>query len=165
MKTFSENWTVSPHLHEVELVYRTDSGLSSKPQLQSPSDVHSYLLSIWNMDKVELQEEFYVILLNNAMRVLGWCKISTGGKSATIVDVSHVVQVAVLGNASSIILAHNHPSGKLIPSSSDINLTERIQKSLRPLSISVNDHIIISRQGFYSFLDHNKMPENRRSNG
>jgi len=158
MKNFSEKWAVDPQLHEVELVYRTSTSNTNKPQLCSPGEVSDYLRSIWKQDRIELQEEFYVLLLNNAMRVLGWSKISSGGRTATIVDVSYVVQLAVLSNASSVIVAHNHPSGALKPSTADINLTKRIQKALQTLSISLNDHIIICRQGYYSFLDHNKIP-------
>ena len=164
MNNISDNWTVDPHLQEVELVYRSTVDHSGKPQLCSPSEVHEYLKSIWNTDRIEHQEEFYVILLNNSMNVLGWSRISTGGRSATIVDVSYIVQLAALSNASSVIVAHNHPSGLLRPSSADINLTNRIQKALNILSINLNDHIIICRQGYYSFLDHKKMPNKYSDN-
>ena len=158
MEKLSERWAVNPQLDEVELVYRTSTENANKPQLSSPEEVSDYLRSIWNQDHIELQEEFYVLLFNNAMRVLGWSKISSGGRSATIVDVSYIVQLAVLSNASSVIIAHNHPSGTLKPSTADINLTKRIQNALQILSITLKDHIILSRQGYYSFLDHNRMP-------
>lgn len=158
MEKLSEDWAVNPQLDEVELVYRTSTVNANKPQLCSPTEASDYLRSIWNQNRIELQEEFYVLLFNNALRVLGWSKISSGGRSATIVDVSYIVQLAVLSNASSVIIAHNHPSGTLKPSTADINLTKRIQKALQILSISLKDHIILSRQGYYSFLDHNWMP-------
>jgi len=158
MEKLSERWAVNPQLDEVELVYRTSASNANKPQLSSPEEVSDYLRSIWNQDHIELQEEFYVLLFNNAMRVLGWSKISSGGRTATIVDVSYIVQLAVLSNASSVIIAHNHPSGTLKPSTADINLTKRIQNALQILSITLKDHIILSRQGYYSFLDHNRMP-------
>jgi len=158
MEKLSEKWAVNPQLDEVGLVYRTSTVNANKPQLSSPSEISDYLRSIWNQDHFELQEEFYVLLFNNAMRVLGWSKISSGGRIATIIDVSYIVQLAVLSNASSVIVAHNHPSGILNPSTADINLTKRIQKALQILSISLKDHIILSSQGYYSFLDHNGMP-------
>lgn len=164
MNKVSENWTVDPQLQEVELVYRSTTDHTGNPQLSSPTKAHKYIMSIWNTDKIELQEEFYVILLNNAMRVLGWSKISTGGRSATIVDVSYIVQLAALSNATSVILAHNHPSGLLRPSTADMNLTNRVQKALQILSINLNDHIIISRKGYYSLLDHNRMPRKYSDN-
>ena len=158
MEKLSERWAVNPQLDEVELVYRTSDSNANNPQLSSPEEVSDYLRSIWNQDHIELQEEFYVLLFNNAMRVLGWSKISSGGRTATIVDVSYIVQLAVLSNASSVIVAHNHPSSQNSPSTADINLTKRIQSALQILSITLKDHIILSRQGYYSFLDHNRMP-------
>ena len=141
----------SSKLAEVKLTYSAHPEQQDYPVLDSPDDVYGYLCDIWDTGKIELQEEFIVILLNNALRVLGWQKISRGSKSATIVDIPIVATTALLANASSIIIAHNHPSGLLHPSTQDRNLTFRIKKALSYLNIQLEDHLIITKSGYYSF--------------
>ena len=155
MKNRSEKWLQSPYLCEVKLTYQPDIQVSLQPVLVSPEEAFCYLKEIWEMDTIELHEEFYVLLFDNSIRCLGWSKISMGGKSSTIVDVSKIVSIALLGNACSVILAHNHPSGLLKPSTADINLTQRISKALSLLGIKLSDHLIICRNGYYSFSEHN----------
>ena len=150
-----ENWTVDPQLREVELIYRSSAKHSEKPTLCSPEQVEAYLRALWNPDHLELREEFVIILLNNALNVLGWCRISIGGKNATVVDITSIVQLALLSNASSVIAAHNHPSGVLKPSSADINLTNRMQRGLEAIGVSLKDHMILTCDSHYSFMEHN----------
>jgi len=145
------NWLQDPQMAEVKITYNSNGNLEDKPILNTPEDVYEYLLSIWDLDRIEFQEFFYVLLFNNAMRCIGWHKLSMGGKNATIVDVSHLLIVAALGNASSVIVAHNHPSGAMKASKSDIRLTERIKKVLGTVGIDLNDHLIISRREYFSF--------------
>ena len=150
MNLFSENWHVSPYLAEVRVQYRSKVADHSRPQLCSPEDAYRYLREIWNMDVIEIQEEFYVLLLNNSRKCLGWTKISMGGKTSTIVDPPQIIAIALLTNASSIIISHNHPSGKLKPSTADINLTKRIGQALKIMGLRLDDHIIITRDDYYS---------------
>lgn len=153
MKNFSENWAQSPELAQVKLVYQTKGDLSSNPVLCHPEDVHIYLLDIWDSDRIELQEEFCVLLLNNSLRVLGWHRLSTGSKTATVVDISHLIALTVLSNANSVVIAHNHLSG-LQPSSADLKLTKRIHSALKIIGVTLQDHLIINRESYYSFRDH-----------
>lgn len=86
------------------------------------------------------------------------CPISKGGVSGTVVDLKIVFAAALKGRASSIILAHNHPSGNLKPSQADIELTRKFRKAGEILDISVLDHLILSPDGdYYSFADENRM--------
>ena len=80
-------------------------------------------------------------------------KLSTGGTSATIAEPKLIFASSILGNASSIILAHNHPSGNLKPSDADISLTKKMKEAGKLLEIPVVDHLIITPEGFYSFAD------------
>lgn len=146
-----------PMLAEVKLTYSTKPKDHDYPIIDNPSDVYGYLCDIWDNEKLELQEEFMVIILNSALRALGWSKISTGGKTATIVDVSMVIQIALLANAHAVIIAHNHPSGTMRPSRADINLTNRITKSLDLMGITLHDHVIIARDQYYSFKEHGQL--------
>ncbi|KQC00287.1 DNA repair protein RadC [Pedobacter sp. Hv1] len=98
-------------------------------------------------------EEFWVLLLNRANLVI--CKqfISKGGQSATVVDPKIIFKVAIEQNAASIILAHNHPSGNLKPSLSDISITKKMMEAGLLLEIPVVDHLIITDHYFVSFAD------------
>ncbi|GAA5521516.1 JAB domain-containing protein [Aliifodinibius salicampi] len=142
----------SPSLAEVKLKYKNDQPIKSFPEITSPEKAEQVLREIWDTDSIQLKEEFVVLLLNNAKRLLGWSKISSGGGTATIVDPASVFQVALLANATSIILAHNHPSGNLKVSKADKNLTHRIKNSGNMLGISVEDHIILTADGYISLL-------------
>ena len=98
-------------------------------------------------------EEFWIILLNRANRVIKKSKISSGGISGTVADTRVIFKSANDNLASAIILAHNHPSGNLKPSQADINLTKKLRESGTVLDIPVLDHIIIAENSYFSFVD------------
>jgi len=98
-------------------------------------------------------EEFWVLFLNQANKIIGKEKISSGGVSSTIADKRMIVKSALERLATGIILVHNHPSGNLKPSQSDIDLTNKTKAAAKLLDILVLDHIIVSSSGYYSFAD------------
>ena len=98
-------------------------------------------------------EEFWVLYLNNSNKVLHKAQLSKGGMTGTVVDPRIVFKIALEYNAISIILTHNHPSGKLVPSDQDKELTRRLKLAGQQMHILVLDHIIITETGFYSFND------------
>ena len=102
-------------------------------------------------------EEFWVVHLSRANRVLSQECISRGGTSATVVDVKLILKSAIDKLSSAIILVHNHPSGNLRPSGQDDNITSRIKKGAELLDIRVLDHIIISPEGYYSYNDEGRL--------
>ena len=150
-KSESVTMETSPSLAEVKLSYKSKVPAETLPEVTSPEQAAGVLYQLWDDDYIEFKEQFVVLLLNNAKRCIGWSRISTGGTTATIVDPGTVFQVALLGNAVSVIVAHNHPSGNLQPSGSDRKLTERIKKSGELLGITLEDHIIITADGYMSF--------------
>jgi len=93
------------------------------------------------------------LLLSRVNRVLGNCFISSGGISGTVVDAKVVFATALKANASSMIVAHNHPSGNLIPSEQDRRLTKRLTEIGRALDLPLLDHVIVTNEGYYSFAD------------
>src|SRR6056297_2844336 len=115
-----------PIIAEVSLAYKSSQIVDELPIITGPEEAANYLRSIWTPDTLELREQFVIVFLNNAKRVLGWSLISSGGSTATIVEPSAVFQTAILGKAESIICAHNHPSGHLGASKSDKKLTKRL---------------------------------------
>lgn len=116
-------------------------------------DTYDILKRIYSDDKIEYIEEFYVLLLNRANKVLGWMKVSLGGITGTVADPRIIFQAALLSNATSIIISHNHPSGNLQPSQADINLTRKIKDAGTILDITLLDHVIVTTEAFYSFAD------------
>jgi len=98
-------------------------------------------------------EEFWIIMLNRANKVIKYESISEGGIAGTIADPRKIFKLALENNATSLILCHNHPSGNLKPSDTDIKLTKKLKEAGVFLEISVVDHIIIGDEKYYSFAD------------
>lgn len=98
-------------------------------------------------------EEFWVVLLNRASRVITRKRISQGGLTSTIADPRIIFKLAMSEDAPSIIVAHNHPSGNLTPSQADIDLTRKLVAAGKLLDIQVVDHLIISGNNYCSFAD------------
>ncbi|MFC4738575.1 RadC family protein [Flavobacterium ponti] len=115
--------------------------------------MYSVIIKKWDLDIIEYQEEVKVILLNRANIVLGIYEMSKGGISGTVVDIRIILGVALKCNASSIVLVHNHPSGKLVPSEADKAITKKLKDASNLLDIGLLDHIIISRLNYFSFSD------------
>lgn len=138
---------------EIQLSYKTKVKPSQRPKITSSKEAYDILLENWNEDKLEFVEQFKVVLLNRANRVLGIYEVSTGGVSATIADPRLIFAAAIKSNGSSIILAHNHPSGQLKPSDADLKLTKKLKEGGQYLEITVLDHLIVTSEGYYSFAD------------
>lgn len=98
-------------------------------------------------------EEFWVVFLNNSNKVIHKEQLSKGGITGTVVDSRLLFKAALQHSATSLILIHNHPSGKLVPSEADIAITKKLKMAGIQLDIPVLDHIIITENGFYSFGD------------
>ena len=142
-------------IQEIKVSYT--SGNRDKVKITNSKDSYELLLSCWSQKTIELQEEFKVLLLNRNHQVLGIYPLSKGGVSGTVVDAKLVFSVALKCNASSIVIAHNHPSGNLKPSEADLRLTKKIKEAGNYLDVKVLDHIILSREGYYSFADESQM--------
>ena len=147
-----ENQTLN-HVAEISLTYRPQIRPQDRPKISSAKEAYEVLLSSWDKDKIEFIERFKVILLNKNKRVLGIYTVSTGGLACCLVDTKLVFASALLGCATDIILAHNHPTGNRQPSVADLQITTQIKEAGRVLDIPVVDHIIITVDGYYSFAD------------
>lgn len=141
-------WQVS----EVQLSYRNKVQASDRPQIRGSRDAFDLLFANWS-DDLELLESFYLLLLDRANRVKGMLAVSKGGTAGTVVDAKIVFAAALKTLASSVVLAHNHPSGNLRPSQADIDLTRKLKEAGKSLDIAVLDHLIVTTTGYYSFAD------------
>jgi DNA repair protein RadC len=98
-------------------------------------------------------EEFWILYLNRSNKLIKKTKHSQGGISSTITDIRLVLKEALLIYSSSIILVHNHPSGNLVPSNADKEITKKIKEAAKLFDISILDHLIIGENSYYSFAD------------
>lgn len=135
---------------EIEVHYK-------KPKLQLPTldnakNVHIAFMKIWPKS-IEHREEAYVFFADNALNPLGFYNVGKGGVNACPVDARLIFQIALKVNASFIFLAHNHPSGVLKPSDSDIRLTSDLVDKGRFLGIEIKDHLIVSAEKYFSFAE------------
>lgn len=142
-------------ISEISVSYSNSK--NEKLKVKNSKDSYDVLLNVWNKNTIELQEEFRIILLNRANVVLGVYPMSKGGVTGTVVDAKLVFSVALKCNASNIIIAHNHPSGNLSPSEADKSITKKLKKAGQYLDITLLDHIIITKDEFFSFNDNGLM--------
>ncbi len=98
-------------------------------------------------------EEFWILLLNRANRVIDNIRISQGGISGTVIDVRIILKHALDRLASAMILCHNHPSGNLKPSEADVKITTKIRDACRTMDLQLLDHLIIADNSYFSFSD------------
>ena len=98
-------------------------------------------------------EQFWIMLLNNANKVIKLEKIGVGGMTGTTADPKKIFKISLENNAASVMLCHNHPSGNVIPSSADKKITENLVKAATFLEIKILDHIIIGNDNSFSFAD------------
>ena len=136
---------------EIQVSYNPKIKLSQCPQITKSTDIYDLFRSRWDMDRIEFVEQCKMALLNHKMKVIGMYDLSTGGRTGTIVDPRLVFGIALKTNATGVIICHNHPSGNLKANQMDINLTKKLVAGGLLLDISLIDHMIITRDGFYSF--------------
>lgn len=138
---------------EVELMYKSKVKASQRPKISHSKDAYIIFKDTWDENKIELQEQFKVMLLNRANKVLGIYEVSTGGMTGTVTDPKLIFVAALKAGATSIMLVHNHPSGNLKPSKQDEELTYKIKEGGKLLDIVLLDHLIISNEGYFSMQD------------
>jgi len=138
---------------EVKLSYKTTVKASDRPQINSSIDVYKVLRENWNFEIIEFIEEFKIIILNRANRVLGIVPISVGGTAGTVADPKVIFVSALKCNSASIILVHNHPSGNLKPSQADLELTRKLKSAGQFLDLPIIEHIILTKDAYFSFAD------------
>ncbi len=125
-----------------------------KPKITTSRDVYNYV----SLDLADIShEEFWIVLVNRANRILKKMKVSIGGVAGTVADPKIIFKKALEDLASGIVLVHNHPSGNTTPSQADIDLTKKLKEAGKYLEIQVLDHLIIGGQKYFSFADEGLM--------
>ena len=145
MKTFKSK------LKEMSTIYKMKKDISNVKVTQS-SMVNEYIRKVFPVP-IQEREAFVVLYLNNSNRTLGISVISIGGITGTLVDIRLVLRDALLSMATGLILCHNHPSSTLQPSHADKNITNKIKEASQLMDIKLLDHLIITKDSYFSFAD------------
>ncbi len=143
---------------ELTVSYKPKVKAADRYSIHYPQDAYKLLMEqAFNDDILEYKEYFKLVLLNGANKVLGITTISEGGMDGTVVDVRLIMQTALLAHSSGIILAHNHPSGQLKPSSQDDRITKKIKEAAKLMDIRIQDHLIVTGDNYYSYADEGRL--------
>ncbi|MBS1585509.1 MAG: JAB domain-containing protein [Bacteroidetes bacterium] len=137
---------------EVELIYRKQSTAYDNYIITEDTAANEILRKAWDETKIDMVEEFKILLLRQNNSVIGVSHIARGGISSCIADPRVIFMTALKANACQIILAHNHPSGNLKPSQADLDLTDKLVEGGRLLDIKVLDHLIMTSNGYTSMF-------------
>lgn len=141
----------------ISIIAALELGRRRQEEVQVEKPVLNNSFRVYEYFKHQFQdlphEEFWVIYLNTAAKVLDKRLIGRGGTDFTPVDVRVILRHALQLKAKTMLLLHNHPSGTLRASAADIELTRKIVDSADIMDISVNDHVIFTDTGYYSFRD------------
>ncbi|UTX48832.1 JAB domain-containing protein [Chryseobacterium sp. MA9] len=138
-------------VNEIKLTYSREG--NAEKLITNSNDAVEVFRAHFDSGEIDYRESFYALYLNNAHKVLGIKRISESGISSTLVDIRIIMQAALLCNASSLIVTHNHPSGNLKPSSEDVKMTNKIKDASEFLNIQLLDHCILTSTEYLSFAD------------
>jgi DNA repair protein RadC len=138
---------------EILLTYKSNVKPSLRPKVNASRDAYNIFLENWDSTKIELCEQFKVLLLNRSNKAIGIFEASSGSVTGTVADPKLIFASAIKANACSLIIAHNHPSGNLVSSQADIALTRKIKEGGKLLEIPLLDHLIITTESYFSFAD------------
>ena len=138
----------------IELYKRCSAMKAQRPQIRCSTDIYDLMQPIMADNRTE---ESWAIFVNQASRVIKKIRISSGGISATVVDVRVVLKEALLCDAACMMLCHNHPSGSNRPSNEDDRLTKRLKDAAEAINVKLLDHVIVCSNSYYSYADEGKL--------
>ena len=141
---------------QIEIHYKRPH-LNQMHHISAAEGADTILRKYINLKQLDLRECFWVMLLTNANRVLAISEVATGTSRGVQTNPKYIFQLALLTNASAIIVAHNHPSGNLNFSKRDISETKKLQRLAKLMDITLLDHIIITSESFVSFVEEGEL--------
>lgn len=136
---------------EIKISYNPN--FTENYRIENSKQTYELMLNGWDENTLQMQEEVKLLLLNRNNRVLGVFQLAKGGLTGCVVDVRIILSIALKTLATGLILVHNHPSGNLKPSKADLDITKKLKNSCDLLDISLLDHLIITKQDYFSFAE------------
>lgn len=139
---------------EVQLTLKRTYNVLTRPCLNTSWSAADIFFQTWDKNIIQLQEQFKIIYLNKHNYIIGLYELSSGGTSTTVADVKLIFATGLKLMASKLMVAHNHPSGLLVPSVPDNKITKMIKEAGKLLEMELLDHIILSPEGeYYSYAE------------
>jgi DNA repair protein RadC len=149
----------SPKIGKVPEIDLIKTGkIIDSPSIRNSDDCYTIFKKFWNENNIEIVEQLNVLFLSKANKPLGIYQHSKGGIDGTTLDIEIISAMAVKSLAKGVIIAHNHPSGALVPSEADKQMTQKLSKALNLFQIDLVDSLIITNKGYFSFADQGIMP-------
>ncbi|MCX6257963.1 MAG: JAB domain-containing protein [Bacteroidia bacterium] len=136
---------------EIDITFKEERLIYNS--IKSSDDAYKFVKEVI-YEGLEIQEHFVVLYLNQGNKVIGYYKHSKGTINSTQVDVELIVAVGIKILAKAVILSHNHPSGTAEPSKPDQDITKKLKEAFKYFDIAILDHIIATKNSYYSFVDH-----------
>ena len=141
---------------EIEVCYKRPL-FQKMMHIKRSEDADKILRDYIDLERIDLKEFFWVILLSHANRVVGISEIGSGTPKGVVTNLQEIFQLVLKTNASAFIVAHNHPSGNLQPSTNDRNITKKIKKLAKLIDVDLLDHLIMTSEGYFSFSDNHAL--------
>jgi len=141
------SWTVA----EIEITYKPI--ITDHTIISSSSQAYELIKTLWDKEKINLQEQFAALFFNQSKKTIGWKVLSTGNMTKCIVDIKLLVSLALHCMCTHVMIVHNHPSGNLKVSQPDENITQTVKHALKLIDVLLMDHLIIVENGYFSFND------------
>lgn len=143
--------TTIQEIPTIEVSYKKNVSWHKAVQIDWSRSTYNVLISKRNPNTIDLYEEFKVLYLDRANNVLGVRNLTRGNTESTLIDYKLLFSIALVSNASWIIISHNHPSWNLRPSRQDIWITKRVKEIGKLMEVDLLDHLIITSDGYFSF--------------
>lgn len=145
----------APHtdVPEMKISFNKSKGKIFVGKITSSSDVAKFIRGLYQNDDIILQEHVLVLYLNQSNKIIGYYRHTVGGITSSIVDIRLILGVALQTGAVGIIVAHNHPSGSLSASEPDKYITRKLKEAGKLLEVQLMDHLIVTKDGYWSFAD------------
>jgi len=140
-----------------EIKIKVTLSKGDKVKITSSKDAYNVFKDLFDPNTIVWSEEMILLALNRNNEVYAWRRISSGGTTGTIVDPKVVFSILLNCGASAFILAHNHPSGSLTPSTQDFNITKKIKDGGELLDINLLDHLIVGHGNYHSMADNQQL--------
>jgi DNA repair protein RadC len=144
---------------QIEVSYRNHVPAHERSKIFNSRDAEQILRASWDENKIQLVEQFKVLLMDTSNSCLGIFEVGSGGISSVSADPRIIFPTALIAKASRIILAHNHPSGNGKASDADIKITRKLKEAGKFLDIDVLDHQILTADKYVSLADEGLMPD------
>ncbi|MFC4230581.1 JAB domain-containing protein [Parasediminibacterium paludis] len=140
--------------NELQVMYQP---LRHNYQVDNSFNAFLFFKSIWASHTLYMQEQVYVLFLDKNCNVLCWRQLNTGTLTNCLIDIKLLAAMAAKLLADSVVVAHNHPSGNVAPSRQDVQMTENIREALYIVDCKLHDHLIITEDDYFSFVDNEGM--------